>query len=142
MLNVAGIVRKIGHIYQVSPLWKWESSEQALKAYSEELTGLLASLSPSLKKKGESRKTGRKAGSYIAKLSAMKDFASEGSYCVKVTVRLEGSLAGIKCVYEVYWLHYVSLSGSSPECVVLMCKLLETPAVEKGKGIRVISQLQ
>lgn len=54
-------------------------------------------------------------GPYIAKLSVMKDFASEGSYCVKVTVRLEGLLA-----------------GSSPECVVLMCKLLETPVVEKG----------
>lgn len=76
---------KVCQVYQLSPLWKFESTPQALKTYSEQLTGLLGSVStPTPGGGGNQRKP------YVG-VVRVKDF---GLYCVEVVVRRKGSPQG------------------------------------------------
>lgn len=85
------IVSKTCHIYQLSPLWKFGSTRQELRGYSEQVTGLLESLSGTTGR-GQGKK--QRATSYVGVVSVVKDFDLDGSYCVKVTARFKDSAPG------------------------------------------------
>ena len=76
---LSGLISKTCRVYQLSPLWGFETSARALKMYSEQVTKLL---------EGKHR-----ARSFVGVVTVVKDFGSEGSFCVMVTVRQRDAAA-------------------------------------------------
>lgn len=86
------MVGKVCRLYKVSPLWQFNSTEKALKEYSQQLTGLLSAL-PHPAPKGQ-----RRASPYLGVVSGMKDSDLSSGYdiiVVQVTTGQRNSSTGI-----------------------------------------------
>lgn len=76
-------------LYRVSPLWQFSSTEQALKGYSRQLTGLLSALPH---KQLRPAKGQRRGSPYVGVVSFVR--ASAGIDVVRIQVRQRSSAAG------------------------------------------------